>query len=73
MQSEYKTDMTGDLLDVREVAAMLRCSPRTVRRLSDAGAMPPPVRLGGLVRWPRQVVTQWIADGCPRVRTPRVR
>jgi prophage regulatory protein len=70
---DRQSEMTSELLDVRQVAELLRCSPRTVRRLADAGAMPPPVRLGGLVRWPRQVVTQWIADGCPRVRTPRVR
>jgi prophage regulatory protein len=71
--NEHKTDVTGELLDTREVAAMLRCSPRTVRRLADAGAMPPPVKLGGLVRWPRKVVVEWIESGCPRARTPRVR
>ena len=57
------------LLDVGQVAALLRCSSRHVFRLSDAGKMPPPVRLGAAVRWPRQAVLGWIAGGCPAVRS----
>ncbi len=57
------------LLDVRAVALLLDCSPRHVYRLADAGRMPPPVRLGALVRWPRQAVEDWIAAGCKPCRT----
>ena len=53
------------LLDVRAVAALLGCSTRHVYRLADAGRMPPPVRIGALVRWPRRCVEDWIAAGCP--------
>ena len=56
------------LLDVRVVATLLHCSPRHVYRLADADRMPAPVRLGGLVRWRRQAVESWIADGCPATR-----
>lgn len=56
------------LLDVRAVAEMLDCSSRHVYRLADAGAMPRPVRVGALVRWPRQAIEDWIQAGCPRVR-----
>jgi prophage regulatory protein len=56
------------LLDVEQVAALLHCSPRHVYRLSDAGRMPPPVRLGVLVRWSRQALDSWIASGCKPVR-----
>jgi excisionase family DNA binding protein len=56
------------LLDVQAVAQLLACSPRHVYRLADAGKMPPPVRLGALVRWPRAAVEDWIAAGCPSVR-----
>lgn len=59
------------LLDVRAVAALLGCSPRHVYRLADAGKMPAPVRLGALVRWSRQAIEAWIADGCPPVRSSR--
>jgi prophage regulatory protein len=56
------------LLDIDAVADMLGVSSRHVRRLADAGKCPQPVRLGGCVRWPRQVVEAWIADGCPNCR-----
>ena len=38
------------LVDVHQLAEMLGCSPRHVYRLSDAGKMPRPVKLGALVR-----------------------
>jgi len=61
------------MLTVNEVAAVLRCSPRTVYRLADAGKMPSPCRLGALVRWPSAVVESWIAEGCPGVTVRRIR
>ena len=53
------------MLTVDGVAQMLACSPRSVYRLADAGRIPPPVRIGGLVRWSRALLEQWIAEGCP--------
>ena len=58
----------GALLDVRAVAAMLDCSPRHVYRMSDAGKMPAPIRLGALVRWPSSKLSAWLDAGCPPVR-----
>ena len=57
------------LIDVRRVASLLGCSPRTVYRLSDGGRMPPPHRLGALVRWSKPAVESWIAGGCKPVRS----
>jgi excisionase family DNA binding protein len=57
------------LLDVRAVAALLDCSARHIYRLSDGGRMPPPVRLGALVRWRRQDLDAWLAGGCKPCRT----
>lgn len=57
------------LLDVRAVAALLDCAPRTVHRLRDAGRMPRPVRIGSLVRWRRADVLGWIDAGCPAMRS----
>ena len=54
------------LLDVTSVAELLDCSSRHVRRLADAGKMSRPVKLGALVRWNRQVIEDWIKEGCPR-------
>jgi predicted DNA-binding transcriptional regulator AlpA len=59
------------LLDVRAVAALLACSVRNVYRLSDAGRMPLPVRLGGLVRWRGGALAEWIEAGCPDCRAER--
>jgi len=54
-----------------DVADMLACSTKTIYRLVDRGAIPRPVRLGGMLRWHRPCLEQWIADGCPRNPSPR--
>jgi predicted DNA-binding transcriptional regulator AlpA len=61
------------LIDVVEFAAKLGVSPQHIRRMADAGRCPPPIRLGRLVRWGREIVDDWIAAGCPVVRQPRLR
>ena len=72
MMAELKEEKaereTPAMLTVHDVARMLNCSARTVYRLTDAGRMPRPVKLGALVRWPREVFDQWIAAGCPDQR-----
>ena len=59
------TGNSTKLLDVQAVADLCGCSARTCTRLSDAGKMPAPVRLGALVRWPANVIEAWIKSGCP--------
>jgi excisionase family DNA binding protein len=56
------------LLSVDDVAALLNCSPRHIWRLASSGRAPRPLRLGGLRRWRREAIDQWLADGCPSVR-----
>jgi predicted DNA-binding transcriptional regulator AlpA len=58
-----------DLIDVQAVAAKLTCSTRHARRLADSGKMPPPIKLGNLLRWRRADIDDWIAGGCKAVRT----
>ncbi|MFT5304331.1 MAG: excisionase family DNA binding protein [Mariniblastus sp.] len=58
----------AELLSINDVAAMLSCSTRHVRRLIDSGLCPAPLRLSNLVRLRRTDVEQWIQDGCPRCR-----
>jgi len=55
------------MLGVRDVAKMLQCSDRHVTNLRNEGRMPPAVKLGALVRWPRKTIEEWIAAGCPAV------
>jgi excisionase family DNA binding protein len=57
------------LLNVDKVARLCGCSPRTIYRLSDAGKMPRPVKIGALVRWEREAILGWIAGGCKPVRS----
>jgi excisionase family DNA binding protein len=64
-------DASAKLLDVQAVAEMLGCSQRHIYRLSDAGRMPAPLRLGTLVRWSKSSIESWVADGCPSVRKTR--
>ena len=56
------------MLTVRDLAKLLKCSTRTIYRLSDAGKMPRPVRLGALVRWRLAEIEPWISQGCPSCR-----
>ena len=48
------------LLDVNDVAALIRCSARHVFRMSGAGQLPKPVRIGRLVRWRRADLDTWL-------------
>ncbi|MBI1367148.1 MAG: helix-turn-helix domain-containing protein [Planctomycetes bacterium] len=56
------------LLTVRDMARFLNCSTKTIYRLHESGHMPPPVRLGALVRWPTTVIEHWVDAGCPKTK-----
>lgn len=59
----------AELLDVGFVARLCGCSPRTIRRLADSHRMPRPVKVGGLVRWRRADVLDWIDGGCQPIQS----
>ena len=61
------------MLTIKGVAILLACSPRTIYRLTDEGRIPRPVRIGGMIRWPRESFEQWITDGCPVPTEGKVR
>ena len=50
---------------VGDIAALVPCSTRHIRRLDSMRAIPGRYTLGRLVRWHRKLVEEWIADGCP--------
>lgn len=62
-----------EILTINELASLMRCSTRTVRRQIDLGRIPRPFRFGALLRWPRQQIIAWIAQGCPDCRRERRR
>lgn len=44
----------------RELASMLRCDPRTVRRLERSREIPQAIRIGGSKRWLLQGIREWM-------------
>ena len=62
------TEQLPALLDVDQVAFQLGLSARTVELRNVAGCLPGFVRIFGRhPRWQRDVILQWIQDGCPPV------
>ena len=57
------------LYSVKEVAALLDCSTREVYRLRDARKVPAPIKLGGMVRWIKTELDQWLANRCRPVES----
>jgi len=57
-----------ELMSVKEVAAMLGVSQRTVYRMDDAGQIPRSIKLASLVRWRTAELREWIEKGCPKCR-----
>ncbi len=55
------------LVDAREAARLCRISPPMLYKLNADGKMPPPIRLGKLMRWRRKEIVEWIEKGCPDV------
>ena len=66
---ERLAEASERLDDVQAVSLLLSCSARHVYRLSDSGKMPGPVKLGSLVRWSHSEIENWIAAGCPSIRS----
>jgi predicted DNA-binding transcriptional regulator AlpA len=61
------------LIDVLDFAAIVKCSPRHIYRLCDAGRAPKPFKIGALCRWDRAAIQRWVSDGCPSCRTGGVK
>jgi excisionase family DNA binding protein len=51
---------TPRMIDVKEVATILKVSKRTVWRLVASGELPQPIRFGRNVRWKLEDVEAWI-------------
>ena len=61
-------DETVELLTVREVARLLKLSTRQIWKLSSAGKLPAPVRLGRSVRWRASDLARFLAVGADPAR-----
>jgi excisionase family DNA binding protein len=50
------------LLRPEDLALLLGCSTRTVRKMVAAGLLPVPHRFGRMARWRRGQVNDWLAE-----------
>ncbi|OHB54199.1 MAG: hypothetical protein A2Y12_17140 [Planctomycetes bacterium GWF2_42_9] len=65
---ETAPGITAVFISINDVAKMLNCSTRHVRRLADWGRIPKPVKLGAILRWVKADLERWATDGCPSSR-----
>lgn len=59
------------MIDGQAAASKAGVSYRTWLRLCDAGLAPWGTKLSALRRWDAAAIDDWIAAGCPRVRTAK--
>ena len=56
------------LITKKEMAAKLSVSVDWIEQAIPKGQVPPPVKLGELIRWVDEVIDKWIREGCPEVK-----
>ena len=59
-------DIFPELLSTAEAARLCGMGERTLWRHSRSGLAPKPVKIGGLVRYRRQELLEWIENGCQK-------
>ncbi len=57
------------LLDLNEVAAMMRISRRHAETLLATGVIPPPIRYGRIRRWHPDLIAEWLRDSAEQAAT----
>ena len=50
------------MLTERDVAKLIQCDVRTVRRLEKGGVLPLAIRFGGSKRWRAEAIEAWLDD-----------
>lgn len=63
------TEVPPLLIDVASVSRLTSLSRRTIWRFASCGRCPQPLKVGGRRLWRRQVILDWINEGCPQVGT----
>jgi len=59
---EVEPSITSILLTVAQVCSLLNLSRSTLDRMAKAGQIPGRVKIGGQVRYHRQVLETWLLD-----------
>ncbi len=58
-------DIRPILLSAIEAARLLRIGKSLFYSLRSEGRLPQPIKLGTRVLWSKEIIEQWIRDGCP--------
>ena len=66
---DQQSSQTCQLLTAKDAAKLCRLSKRSWFRLSSAGKIPAPVRIGGSVRWRQNDIEDYITWNCPDRKT----
>lgn len=54
------------LIDAKQVAELLGIGRSLLYEMQSAGRLGPmPIRLGRAVRWRKEEIESWVAEGCP--------
>ena len=53
---------TGELLTARKTAELLNIPEKTLQRYRSQGEGPPFIKIGGLIRYNRQALEQYLCD-----------
>ncbi len=69
--SETKSEERVLLMTSEDVARRLRVSKASLWRMRSTGKLPPPIHIGGIVRWRAEDVEKWVKDGCPELARPK--
>lgn len=59
-----------ELLTIRELAKVLKLSPRSIWRLVRNRQLPSPIRIGGSIRWRVGDVSSWINEAASPQKKP---
>lgn len=51
-----------ELLEISEVAALMKCSPRAIYNHVEASRFPRPFKMGRSIRWRAATVRQWLDE-----------
>ncbi len=55
----------AELLTVPQVACILQCAESVVRQRDKDGLIPKPIRIGGVLKWRKKEIYDWLDAGCP--------
>ena len=59
------TAIMDDTYTIVDLARLLRCTDRTIRRMQVDRQLPEPMRIRGMIRWRVAEITIWLRAGCP--------